>query len=59
MKVILEKCKLITYNRTQKNKEACAVKKMLQTENLILSYETASNPFDEMKAKKIVKEYFT
>lgn len=29
-----------------------------QTENLILTYETSSNPFDEMKAKKIVEEYF-
>lgn len=29
-----------------------------QTENLILTYETASNPFDEMKAKKIIEEYF-
>ena len=40
--------KIRTYNKNR----------IYQTENLILSYETAANPFDEMKAKKIIEEYF-
>ena len=30
-----------------------------QTEKLILTYETESNPFNEAKAKKIIEDYFT